>query len=205
MPLPLIGIGMGLVGAVGKMLGRGKANRKMSELLKSDPEYTANPLAAQRLGLAKTLLNARMPGAIQAERNILTNQANKIDNVNKVATDSAQAITAAAGIGGQTDNAFEDLALTEAQDYQRRYQNQDSAMEGVINEQDKVFNDQTRRFGNKVQVSGAQNQNRQDNWQDFSNMGFGLADFSMNGGFDNMFTGKSKPRELTGGYKGIIR
>jgi len=88
MPLPLIGLGIGLIGAAGKMFGRGKANRRMDALLKSDPQYKANPLAAERLNLTKTLLNARMPGAVQAEKNIYRSGANATAGATAAATDA---------------------------------------------------------------------------------------------------------------------
>ena len=90
MPLPLMAIGMaaGAIGTIGKMFGRGAANKKLNALGKLDPEYTANPEAAKRLGLASTLLNARSPGAMAAERNIQQNQANTLGRLQRGATSS---------------------------------------------------------------------------------------------------------------------
>lgn len=180
----LLGLGVGLAGSIGKMFGRGQANKKMESLMKQDPAYAANPLAGQRLALAQTMLNARMPGVIQAERNILSNQGNQINNVNRVATDASQALAFAAGIGGNTDRQLADLGLAESQDYYNRLNNVFDAQQGVINEGDKVFGDQVRRYGNQVQMQGAINENKQNNWGDISNLGFGLADFAANGGFN---------------------
>ena len=110
------------------MFGRAKANRELKNLMKQDPTYQADPrvmqMANQRLGLANTLLNARMPGASAAERNIYTNQANQLAGLNRGATDASQALAVAAGIGGQTNQAFENLGQQEAQDYYRRLENQ---------------------------------------------------------------------------------
>lgn len=185
----LIGIGTGLIGSIGKMIGRGKANKQLDELLKKDPAYTANPEVANRLGLAKTLLNARMPGAAAVERNIYGSQANTNAKVSRNATDSSQALAIAAGVGGQTNQAFQQQGLNEANNYQRNYNNLVGAQEGYINEGDKVFNDQVRRYGDEVSIRGQQNQNRQDNWSEISNLGFGLGDFGMNGGFKGLFKG----------------
>jgi hypothetical protein len=189
----LIGAGLGLAGAIGGMFSRGKANREMEQLLGQDPAYQENPLARQRLGLAQTLLNARMPGAARAEQNIFQNQANAVGTATRAATDSSQLLAAAAGAQGQTNNAVNDLEQQEALDYQRRFNNYEQANQGVINEGDKVFQDQTRRFNDRVQVKGAQAQNRAANWQSLSNAGFGLADFGMSGGFDNLFKKNSGP------------
>jgi len=185
----LAGLATGLIGGIGKMISRGKANKEMGRLMKEDPTYAANPLAAQRLGLAQTLLNARMPGASAAERNIYTNQANQLASVDRNATDASQALAIKSGVGAGTNNSFQDLGQMEASDYQRRFGNLVNAQEGVINEGNKVFQDQTRRFDNKVQFKGAQAANRAANWSDVSNIGFGLMDFGAAGGFSNLFGG----------------
>lgn len=196
MPLPLIaaGIATGLVGAIGKMFGRGKANRQMNSLLARDPTYAENPIARQRMSLAQMLLNARMPGAASAERNILENQANKLYNVNRNATDASQAIAAAQGVGAQTDQAFTNLGIDEANDYQRRLSNLNQAQEGLIAEGDKVFGDQIRRFGNEFQVRAAQNENRQNTWGDISNFGFSLANMGATG----LFNSNGRDRHIRG-------
>lgn len=190
MPLPLIGAAIGaaigIAGSIGKMIGRGVANKKMRNLLKQDPTYSENPIARQRLGLAQTMLNARMPGAQAVQNNIYGSQANTLSNIQRGATDSSQALALASGVQGNTNDAFGNLGIQEASDYQRRYGNLSDAQEGVVREGDKVFQDQTRRFGNKMQVQGAINENKQNNWGDVAGMGFGLADFAMKGGLDGL-------------------
>ncbi len=175
---PLIGLGIGLIGGIGKMFGRGKANREMDKLLAKNPVYNENPLARQRLGLAQTLLNARMPGAVAVERNLFTNQATQLNRLDRGATDASQALAAAAGIGAQTDTSLNQLGINEAQDYQRRLANLSDAQQGVITEGDKVFQDKTRRYNDEFAVRGAQQQNRQNTWGDISNFGFSFADFA---------------------------
>lgn len=187
--LPLIGLAVGVAGGIGRLFSRGKANKDLKKLMGQDPAYKENPLAKQRLGLASTLLNARMPGVAQAERNIFSNQANQVSNINRNATDSAQALALATGTQGQTNEAFSNLGMAEAQDYQRRYGNYNQAQEGVIQEQDKVFNDGVRRFENKVGMQGKINENRQNSWGEISNLGFGLANFGLSGGMQGMFGG----------------
>lgn len=197
---PLIGLGVGLVGSIGKAIGRGKANRQMERLLGQDPTYKENPLAAQRLGLAQALLNARMPGAATAERNIYTGAANTMAGYQRAATDASQLLAGGADVQGRTNDAFSDLGQAEAQDYQRRYSNLGMAQEGVINEQQKVFEDNVRRFQNQVSIRGAQNENRQNTWGDISNFGFSLANMAAqnpnlfrSGGGDNYqsFSGRN--------------
>lgn len=182
LPLAAIGLGAGLIGSIGKLFGRKKANMQMNALLAKDPTYTENPIARQRLGLAQTLLNARMPGAASVERNILGNQGNLLGRVDRGATDASQALAASAAIGANTDNALNDLGISEANDYSRRLGFLTDAQQGLINEGDKVYNDKVRRYGNEFQVRGAQNENRQNSWGDISNFGFSLANFGVNNG-----------------------
>lgn len=186
-PLSILGGAVGLIGGIGGLFGARRANRQLDQLLKQNPAYAANPLASQRLGLAQTLLNARMPGAAAAERNIYQNQANTIAATNRNATDASQALAIAAGTQGQANQAFGNLATQEAQDYQRRYGNLVGAQEGQINEQDKVFQDQVRRFQDTAAIRGAQNQNRQNAWNSLSNLGFGAMNLGMVGGMNALF------------------
>lgn len=184
------GAGIGLIGGIGKMFQSGAANKSLSRLQKLDPVYKENPMAKQRLGLAQSLLNARMPGASNIERNIYGTQANAVSNINRNATDSSQALALGAATQGQANQSFNQLGAEEAQDYQRRYGNYTGAQEGVINEQDKVYQDQVRRFGDLAQIRGMQNANRQQNWKDISNLGFGAMNFGMagmSGGMGNLF------------------
>jgi len=205
------GAAVGLAGGVGKMIGRGKANKQMEALIAQNPVYKENPMARQRLGLAQSLLNARMPGAAAAERNIYGTQANRLSQLQRGATDSSQLLAMGAQAQGQTNQAFGDLGIAEAQDYQRRYGNLAGAQEGVIREGDKVFQDETRRFQDLAQIRGAQNANRQANWGDVSGMGFGLMDFGMtglSGGFgdflskDNATTDRGIPSNPWSGSQG---
>jgi hypothetical protein len=182
----MLGLALGLVGAAGKLFGRGRANRRMRRLLAQQPAYKANPLVAQRLGLAQTLLNARAPGASMAEKNIMQNQAGQISNINRVATDSSQALALSAGTQGATNQALNDLSMQEAADYQRRLGTLERAQDAQVAEDQRVFQDQVRRFQNQVGVEGAITANNQNTWGDIANLGFALEDFGMAGGFKNL-------------------
>lgn len=199
--LGLIGAGIGLVSGIGSMFSRGNANKEMERLLKQDPQRKANPLAANRLGLAQTLLNARMPGSAAMENNIFRNQANTVSSINRAATDSGTALALATEAQGKTNDQIEQLGMAEAQDYQRRYNNLGNAEEGMMREDEMQFQDSVRRFQNKVQIKGAQQQNRDSNWQSFANMGMGLANFGLQGGFNNLF-GNNNAAAGRGSYMG---
>jgi hypothetical protein len=203
-PLVLGGLGLGLIGGIGSLFGAKRANKRIEQLIKQNPAYQANPIAQQRMGLASTLLNARMPGAAAAERNIYTNQANAMANVNRNATDSSQALALGAATQGQTNQAFGNLGMQEAQDYQRRYGNLVGAQEGVIQEGDKVHNDSIRRYQDLVSLRGAQNTNTQGAWNSLTNLGLGAASVGMAGGMNQMFGG-GQQRQPGGYYYGTDR
>lgn len=187
MPLAAIGLGVGLIGGVGKLLQAGKANATLNTLAQQDPRYAPNPVAAQRLALAQTLLNSRMPGAAYAQRNIQANAANQQDVVQRNATSGAQAIVAGAAAQAGANRADESLNAQEGQDYERRFQNYTGAAEGEIQEGDKVYQSQKNNFQDLAQIRGAQNANTQNAWSSISNAGFGLANFGLAGGFKKLF------------------
>ena len=181
--MPVAGLISAGVGLIGGAISRGNANSKLRQLLKDDPIYKENPLAAQRFGLAQTLLNARMPGASSAEKNIYANQATTLSRAQRGATDSSQLLLAGGNIQGQTNEDFNRLGMDEAGDYQRRYGNYVGAQEGLINEQDKVYQDKVRRFQDRAQIQGAQAQNNGATWQELSNFGMGMANFGVASGW----------------------
>lgn len=194
-PLSAIGMSAGLVGGIGSIFANRKANKELERLIKQNPTYKSSPIAAQRMALAQQLLNARMPGAAAMERNIYGTQASNLANIQRNATDSSQALSLAAGTQGQTNEAFNQLGIQEGQDYYNRLNNLTGAQQGMIQEGDKVYQDQVRRFQDLAAIRGAQNQNRQSSWQGISNLGFGLASFGM-------ATEKAGMSALTGGLSG---
>lgn len=194
-PLSAIGMGVGLIGGIGSIFGNRKSNRELEKLIKQNPTYQSNPIASQRMALAQQLLNARMPGAASMERNIYGNQANTIAQINRNATDSSQALALSAGTQGQTNQAFNQLGMQEGQDYYNRLNNLTGAQQGMIQEGDKVYQDQVRQFQDLAAIRGAQNNNRQAAWSGVSNMGFGLMNFGL--AQDDKLTGL-----LTGGLLG---
>lgn len=193
MPDPIssaIGLGVGVIGSIGRLFGNAKANRELRALQASDPNYATssagianNKLASGRLGLAQTLLNAKMPGSQTIERGIQSSQSNTVGNFRRGATDSSQFLLGAAGTEGIANDAYEKEGLMQNDYYQQNLKNLNGAQEGMINENNKGFEDDLRRYSDKVQIGGAINQNRQNSWGSLSNLGFGMADFSANGGF----------------------
>jgi len=66
----LLGLAGGLIGTIGSAAARGSANAEIERQIKNK-----KALSDERLGLAKTIFNGRMPGATALENNIFGNQA----------------------------------------------------------------------------------------------------------------------------------
>lgn len=183
--------GLGALGGVGKMFGRAAANRRMNTLLSQMPQYVQNPIVAQQLAMTQALLNARMPGASQAEQNIYQTQANQIAASERASTDPNQMLLAGQAATGMANQAFGQLSQTEAADYQRRYGNLVTAQQNQIAEEQKAYEDQLRRYQMMAQIKAGQQENRQNTWGDISNLGFAGAYLGQQGFFDDLFKKKT--------------
>jgi len=154
-------------GAAGGIASRANANKKIREQLKNRP-------MPQISNLARTQLNARMPGATQAEQNIMQSGASAMGRTQQAATSAADVMQAAAGIQSQTNNAMAALGLQEAGDYQRRYGN-------LVNEEQ--YN-QAQRMQDFETVNSAQAaiaQNRAKSWGDVTQFGMAAASAALGG------------------------
>jgi len=163
-PIPGIGsalqIGAGLAQGIAGLIGAKKQERKLTDQLKAGGQYQADPQAKQLQALAYNLYNGRMAGAGQVEANIYGNQAGQIANTNRVASSGSQALAAAAGYGGQADNAFLNLAGQEAQNKANNYSAVSGATQGVINENTKQFEDKQRYNDALMNIKATAQQNK---------------------------------------------
>lgn len=177
-----VGGALGTIGTIFANLEGDKTRRKLNRLQGEDPTYTESPYAKSRLGLASQLLNSRMPGATAMERNIQSNQANFNAQVDRNATGGSQALALAAAGQGETNNAFNQLGISEAQDYYRRVDNMNQANEGMTQEHTKSFDDNVRKWQDKVNILMARNAIRQQQGQNMTNLGSMFMGSSFGGG-----------------------
>lgn len=148
MPIPLmaIGAGIGALGSIGKMIFGGKQRREARKINPIWQQYQTNPFAKQQLGLAQQMFGGRMAGAAEQERNILSNQANFNANIGRNATDSSQLLALAAAGQGQTNNAFQNLQIQEAQNKYGMLNNLNNAYGQMIQEGDKAHQSQLQKY-----------------------------------------------------------
>jgi hypothetical protein len=130
---------------------------------------------------------------------------NTIAAAQRNASDSSQALAMAAAAQGQAQQGFNQLGMQEGAFKMNQIQNYNQGVEGQIAEQQTQFKDEVRRFDDTVDVEGAKAKNRASSWGDIANMGFGIADFAKEGGFDetegwfkNWFKKKEKDTQSSG-------
>lgn len=156
MPLPLlIGAGLGVANAIGRWFSGNKQKKLANKINPVFNQYQASPYAGQRMGLAKQLFAGRMFGAPQLERNIFSNQANTLNNVNKVATDASQALAYGAAAQGQTDDSLTNLQTAEAQNKYQMLGNLNSAYDTMIGEGDKEYSSMLDKYQSDVAQKNA--------------------------------------------------
>ena len=177
----LAGLATGAVGMIGSLISGFSTKNKLNKDMKNDPTYQQydSPELASRLGLAKSLLNARMPGAARAEQLIQGNQANAAGSIDRNASSGAQALSMLSASEGQTNDAFGNLQTQEAQDYYNRLGNLTGAQTATATaqtaEHDKSYNDTIRKWQDKINVIMAKNAINNNMAQSVTNFGGTLA------------------------------
>ena len=150
-----LGGGLNLLRTIGGIgLGIGQLI-KARQYRMERPEYQIPGVVGEQLGLRQQLLNARMPGAQQAEQNIMASQQGAMYNVAQGATDSASILAAAAGAQGTTNKAMRDLSIQESQDYYNRLAGLESAQQNMATYEEKQFADQMAKYQEMQQARAA--------------------------------------------------
>lgn len=197
----LAGAGLGLIGSVAQMFGTRKANAQLEDLKKRIRLMDINPEIRKAAALANTQLQGRMAGASQAERNIYQQGANTQSNINRAATDPMQAILGAGAIQGQTSQAFNQLAGQEQADYANRLARQMQAASELAQAEDNL---RMQKLQMETQLSGAQQENRQNVFGSLSNLGFAAGSVGLNlMGRGNTTPPKTKTTPSTVGANGL--
>lgn len=163
MPLPLFPIAAG-ASALFKLFTGARQNRLANRTQVPTADYQTSPYAQKMLGHAQMLLNSRMPGAMNAQQNILSNQANAYGQVERNATSGQQALALLGGIQGNTNSAFNQLGQQEASYGLQTTNNYNLANEAMTAENDKMFQWDTLRkrqeaIAQKNALRGAGTQN----------------------------------------------
>jgi hypothetical protein len=120
-----------------------------SEANQINPVYTPfqkSPYAADTLGTAQQLFGGRMAGATALEQNIYGNTANTDAQIQKTATDPAQALAIESATQAQAGQQFRNLATTEDQNKYQLLNNLNLANAGETSENDKSYQAMLQKY-----------------------------------------------------------
>ncbi len=177
-----VGGALASIGTIVANISGDRTAKKIGLARGTDPKYEESQYSKSRLGLAQQLINSRGPGSAMLEKNIYAQQANQTAQIDRNATDSTQALLLGAANQGRTDQAFQNLGLSEAQDYYRRLDNLNNANEGMTQEHHASFDDKVRRWQDDINITMAKNAIRQQQGQNLSNLGSIFMGSSFGGG-----------------------
>jgi hypothetical protein len=175
--------GIAVVGTAASMFSKHQANKKLKEMEKNMPTYAMDESIKKRLGLSQTLLNARMPGAAAAERNIYQTQANQMAGAQRGATSGNELLLAGSGAAAQAGQQFGALNQAENADYQRRYGNVSSATDAMAAEKQAEFANKMQNYQQSVAMEGARQANTQQAISQGTQLGMGLGSMAQQGAF----------------------
>lgn len=190
MPIPLaIPAALAGINAIGKFFSGAKQTKESKSINPVWQQYKSSPFAGQQLALAKQMFNDPSMGTRgDITRNLFSNNANFMDNVNRNATDASQALALGAAGLGQTNEDLSRANIGFMNNKANMLQNLNQAYGTMINEGDKEYESLLQKYGMDVErkdalrSSGAQN--KYGAVSDLASMGFSLAG---GGGFGNIF------------------
>lgn len=192
----LVGGILGGIADVGKIIEGFSQNHEANQINPVYHPYEISPYAKAQLGLAQQLFNGRMFGASALEQNIANSQANYMANVGRNATDSSQALALGALSQGQTNNAYNDLQIKEAQNKYDLLGNLNTAEQGMTAELDKQYQDMLQKYMIDTQQKAALKNSAFNNiFSGFGDISGGLIMGGDAGWFDKR-PSSSKPKVL---------
>ena len=188
--------------AVASQFTAGKQNKLAKAINPIDDPYTESPYTKSLYGAGANLYKGRMAGATAAEQNIAQNAANTNANVGRNAGDSSTALAMAAGVQGNADNAYGNLAVGEAQDKLQRFGVYSNVTQQMTAERDKVHEDKLRKYYDdlnyKRALEAAAMQNKNKIWGALDNVANTAASMFTMGAFGK---GGETNRQVTNGLE----
>lgn len=156
MPLfSMIPAATGALSFLGKTALGIKSLHEAGKIHPKDATYNSSPYAQNMLSVAQNAYYGQNPASVIQGQRTMGTQANAMNTVQRGATDASQLIASASGIQSNTDNAFSDLRSKDAQEKFGALGVLNQAYSQMINEGDKVYNDQVRKFNNDTQQKNA--------------------------------------------------
>ncbi len=155
LPIAAAGLVASGLGGIFKMIKGAKQNKLADKVVIPDVNYSVSPFAQRQLAEAERLKNAQMPGMQQAQQGILGSQANVLGGASRNASSGAQLLSMLAASQGQADNATNQLAGQQGQFSMNMLNNYNQGLQGMTQEQDKLYQDEVRKQMLKIQEKNA--------------------------------------------------
>lgn len=173
--------------AVASLFTAGKQKREAEKIKPINSIYEESPYTKALYGQGANLYKGRMAGASAAEQNIATNAANTNAIVGRNAGDASTALAMAAGVQGQADQSYGNLAVGEASDKLNRFGIFSDVTQQMTRERDKVHDDKLRRYYDdlnyKRALEAAAQQNKNKIWGALDNVAGTAASLWAGGAF----------------------
>ena len=141
-----IGPAIQAVGSIAGLLMGNSQNRQANAIKPQYVPYTKSKYAEEMYALARNRMNGRDAGINQAEANIMQNSANAAASATRNATNPVQALAMAAANQAQTDNAFAQLQMNEAQAEAQRFNSLGLSAEGMMQQEQMLWKEQLRKY-----------------------------------------------------------
>lgn len=145
-PLTLAGAAIGGISSIARGIFGGKQQKKANQINPVFDQYKTSPYAQRQLALAQQMFGGRMSGAGAQEQNIMNNQASTLGNINRNTTDAARALALTGAVQGQTNDAFANLGMQEAQNKQNMLGNLNQAYGTMIGEGEKEYQSKLQKY-----------------------------------------------------------
>ncbi len=177
-----VGAALGTVATIGSNLDKDKLRSQMLKVGGQDPSFTESKEVNDQYGLARLMLNARMPGAQQEEQNIYATGAGANQNVDRAATDSSQALAMKALNANSQNKAFGNLAQQENQNYQQNYQDLAQATGAKAGQEMTKYEDNVRRWQDTMNILLKRGDIKAGEWQSVAKLGESFSSMNFGGG-----------------------
>jgi DNA polymerase III gamma/tau subunit len=177
-----VGAALGTIATIGGNLDKDKIRSQMLKVGAQDPTFTQSKEVGDEYGLAKMMMNARMPGAQQLEQNVSATGAAANANVDRSATDASQALAMKSLNQDNTNKGFQNLAQMENQNQQQNFQNLNQATGQLANQEMTKYEDQVRRWQDTMNILLKRGDIKGGEWQSVANLGSQFSSMNFGGG-----------------------
>lgn len=186
-PFMAVGAGLGLLGQIGKFVSGIKQSKEAKKINPVWQQYQTNPFARRQLETAQNAYADPSMGTRPGfQRNIFSNTANFIGNVNRNATDSSQALALGAAGLEQGNEAISNENMNFMRNKMGALQNLNQAYGTMVGEGDKEYQSMLQKFQmdaeRKDALKSAGAQNKFGAISDLASMAFTAGTSGMFGG-----------------------